>query len=135
MTIHKSKGQEFDIVFMPGLSRSQFPHSADDPTLKRIKEEDRLVLALDRLRLKGKVPQDALERQKIEKIEEKARLLYVGFTRAKRALFCTTSTLQIRFKKEETIEPCLAFEVLRDYVAKNLPHALKSSSEDSGGEL
>ncbi|MEB3207242.1 MAG: ATP-dependent helicase, partial [Vampirovibrionales bacterium] len=44
MSLHKSKGQEFDVVFLPMLTNRLFPSQASDV---RLDEADRLILALD----------------------------------------------------------------------------------------
>ena len=61
MTMHASKGLEFDVVFLPGWEEGLFPHQ------KSIDEKGQLGL------------------------EEERRLAYVGITRAKREVFISFS--------------------------------------------
>lgn len=112
MSLHKSKGQEFDVVFMPFLQAEYFPHEI---ARLRFDEADRLIQDLDRIAaaLNGQTtPEPATyERdKKREKIEEEARLLYVGLTRAKRALFLSAHTQAAKFNRLRRIEPAALFE-------------------------
>lgn len=88
MTIHKSKGLEFDTVIVPGLQRVQ---SADDAPLLiwdsfPLPEGERLVAApINRRRDRGATPSAYdfirdIERQRSR--NEDARVLYVAATRA-----------------------------------------------------
>ena len=65
MTIHRSKGLEFDTVFLVGLVNGLLPHG------KSIKTDS----------IGGIIPSS---------IEEERRLFYVGVTRAKERLFLST---------------------------------------------
>ena len=85
MTIHKSKGLEFDHVFAPSLNHRTRP---DDPELISIEQHpDGLVMGT-----RGHDVHDwiAYENREKAKAEEK-RLLYVACTRAKRSLTLTWS--------------------------------------------
>ncbi|MDP2751814.1 MAG: UvrD-helicase domain-containing protein [Rhodocyclaceae bacterium] len=92
MTLHKSKGLEFDTVILPGLHRKT---GNDDRPLMRWEEvliegEERLIAAPLKPRANthgGVTPYDyltAFERQRAA--QEAARVLYVGVTRAIRCL-------------------------------------------------
>ncbi len=59
-TVHQSKGMEFDVVFLAGVSFVDFPHI-----------------------------QAVVQKNKTQAIEEEKRLFYVAITRAKRFLFLT----------------------------------------------
>ena len=86
MTIHKSKGLEFPIVFTPYESGFMALKSKDsavyyDPDSKKVS------YALDRdNKIKGKSVKDLVE---LAALQEQERLLYVALTRAKLANFIT----------------------------------------------
>ena len=61
MTMHGSKGLEFDVVFLPGWEEGLFPH------------------------------QKSLEEKGDEALEEERRLAYVGITRAKKQAYISFS--------------------------------------------
>jgi DNA helicase-2/ATP-dependent DNA helicase PcrA len=121
MTLHKSKGQEFDIVFMPFLQTDAFRH---DLATVRFDESDKLIRDLDRVaaRVAGVggsgPPADYTEAKKREKIEEEARLVYVGLTRARRALLLSAHRQSQRYGKPRPSEPALAFRLLADHLAE-----------------
>lgn len=115
MSMHKSKGQEFDVIFMPFLQSEAFPHQADSI---RVDEADKLIQDLDRLVAKaaGQTLSDSYQdNKKREKIEEEARLIYVGLTRAKRALYLSAHTQAMtRYNKLRKMEPAAAFQILKN---------------------
>lgn len=81
MTLHKSKGDEFDYVFIPELTDENLPLNLD--TIK-IKENSKFIQ-----KVKAH-PKDENELKK-EAIEENYRLIYVGITRAKKKLYLTSA--------------------------------------------
>lgn len=92
MTIHKSKGLEFDTVILPGLHRK--PSGRDAPLLAwdtfALAEGERLVAAPVNARRAdkgGPTVYDFLQKlEKDRKSNEEARVLYVAATRAVRCL-------------------------------------------------
>lgn len=90
ITLHRSKGLEYEIVYLPSLwedasSRSPTAQSARDesksrPPIRFFDESSRLRT----LDLGGPDYADHLERNRQEALSEQLRLLYVGLTRAKR---------------------------------------------------
>lgn len=91
MTIHKSKGLEFPVVFMAGMNKmfnrqdirgDYFLHKELGMGSKRIDPHMRLSYPT--------IPQQVIkERIKHESLAEEMRVLYVGLTRAKEKLFLT----------------------------------------------
>ncbi|HEY5764300.1 MAG TPA: UvrD-helicase domain-containing protein [Rhodocyclaceae bacterium] len=101
MTIHKAKGLEFDTVILPGLQRA--PGGFDDPPLLRwesvIAEDGTRHTAVAALPPRegagGEASYRLLERLERDRGRaEAARVLYVGATRAKRALHLFASVWQ-----------------------------------------
>lgn len=91
MTIHKSKGLEFDTVILPGLSNSSRP--SDEPLVSWLEwatgdGESRLLLApvTERGQERDPVYSYVHSLEKTKERNETARLLYVAATRAKRKL-------------------------------------------------
>lgn len=103
MTLHKSKGDEFDSVFLPEMT------------------EKNLTLNLDEIKLKSSDFMENIRRSnpnykhktdydmKKELLAENLRLLYVAITRAKRNLFITSSRKSTSFGKTIEQEPSLIF--------------------------
>jgi DNA helicase-2/ATP-dependent DNA helicase PcrA len=114
MSMHKSKGQEFDVVFMPFLQAETFPHSVDSI---RFDEADKLLQELDRIYLNATgqiLAENYQQDKKREKIEEEARLVYVGLTRARRALYLSAHIQAMtRYNKLRKMEPASAFQLIK----------------------
>lgn len=85
MTIHKSKGLEFPVVFLIGASEGILPHSS---ALEGDKLKDR------------KLSTGKSESSSLAALEEERRLAYVAVTRAREELFIS-SPAQHRGKKAE----------------------------------
>ena len=106
MTMHKSKGDEFDYVFIPELTEKALPMDVSKVDLKGstgFMEE-----------IRGLSPNYKMKSEKDLKefsAEENMRLFYVAITRAKKKLFITTSVKSKTFygvEKEEA--PNVIFE-------------------------
>nr|WP_323808473.1 exodeoxyribonuclease V subunit beta [Lysobacter enzymogenes] len=93
LTLHKSKGLEFGLVFLPFVALGREPRSGrwceyPDPEHGRVMQLQSDVFDPDAPQW-----QDASERAAQEARAEDARLLYVGLTRARHALWIATGPL------------------------------------------
>ncbi len=96
MTIHKSKGLEFDHVFLPGLAR---PGRADDKSLllwhQRLNHQGENKLFLATLSATGSEDNNLYNLLRFEKAEksrlESTRLLYIGVTRAMKSVYLSAT--------------------------------------------
>lgn len=86
MTLHKSKGDEFDYVFLPEMQNKQLPFSPADI---KIKTSDRFNENLRRLNpnYKPKTDSEIIK----QTLTENLKLLYVAITRAKKYLYLTSA--------------------------------------------
>ncbi len=89
MTLHKSKGDEFDYVFIPELTQDNLCLNPNELKLK------------DNTKFSQKIKKHKKsdEELKTEIVEENYRLIYVGITRAKKKLYLTTSNTYKFFSK------------------------------------
>ena len=106
MTLHKSKGDEFDYVFIPEMA------------------EKNLTLDFEQIKLKNSDFMENLKRlnptykpksefdMKQELVSENLRLLYVAITRAKKYLYFSASRKTKSFEKIIEQQPSLIFEEL-----------------------
>ena len=106
MTLHKSKGDEFDLVFLPEMTERNL--SIDFQQLK-YKPSD-FMEQLKALNPNYKIKSEYEMKQEL--IAENLRLLYVAITRAKRNLYITTSDKVKSFGKLKKTEPNMIFEIL-----------------------
>ncbi len=106
MTLHKSKGDEFDYVFIPEMNEKELPLLAEEFSIKkstffteRIKE-----LSPDN---KPKTEQEL----KDFSLAENFRLVYVAITRAKQKLYITASEKVKSYSKVEERRPGVLFNI------------------------
>lgn len=107
MTLHKSKGDEFEYVFMPELSEKMLSMDVSKSTLK---SSTVFMESVRGLNPKYKVKSE-LELKEFS-AEESMRLFYVAVTRAKKKLYITAPLKVKSFGKENSQDPSIVFESL-----------------------
>ncbi|KXG10100.1 ATP-dependent helicase/nuclease subunit A [Anoxybacillus sp. P3H1B] len=119
MTIHKSKGLEFPIVFVAGLGKS---FNTQDLRKSYLMDKDLGFAAHfvhPRLRVSyPTIAQLALKRkQELELLAEEMRILYVALTRAKEKLFLVGTVKKLENEKKRWQSVCVHSEwLLPDYI-------------------
>lgn len=103
MTLHKSKGDEFDYVFLPEMSEKNLTLDISQIKMKSSDFMENLRRLNPNYRAKS---EDDLKR---ELLAENLRLLYVAVTRAKKYLYFTVSEKVKSFGKIASQEPSLVF--------------------------
>ena len=107
MTLHKSKGDEFDYVFLPEMAEKSLSIDIEKSKLKSSS------LFMENIKsFNPNYKQKSENELKIFNSEENLRLLYVAVTRAQRKLYITTSSKAKSFGKETEQEPSIIFEEL-----------------------
>lgn len=93
MSIHKSKGLEFPVVFMPDLRhRFNMSDTRRDMLLHReLGPGTKVIDSARRIRYDTVAHRAAARRIKAESLSEEMRILYVGMTRAKEHLIMTAA--------------------------------------------
>ena len=105
MTLHKSKGDEFDYVFLPEMSEKSL---SIDVNKAKLKSSSTFMEEVKGFNPKYKKKTE-LELKEFNS-EETLRLLYVAITRAQRKLYITTSSKTKSFGKEIAQEPSIIFD-------------------------
>ncbi len=99
MTMHKSKGDEFDYVFIPEFNEENYPTNNQYVKLKSGGHFVQTIKnTIENCGIKS------IEEQKSEQIKETLRLIYVGITRAKKELYITNATNYKRRKNTNKID-------------------------------
>ena len=104
MTLHKSKGDEFDYVFLPEMSEKSL---SIDVTKAKLKSSSTFMEEVKSFNPNYKQKSE-LELKEFNS-EETLRLLYVAITRAQRKLYITASAKTKSFGKELPQEPSVIF--------------------------
>ena len=120
MTMHKSKGDEFDYVFIPEMSEKNLTLNFEQIKLKS-SDFTETIKSLN----PNYKPKSEYE-IKEEMLAENLRLLYVAITRAKRYLYFTVSTKMKSFERVENVEPSIIFEDLLETSYKLNEEALNA---------
>ncbi len=123
---HKSKGLEWDCVFLLGLVEYNFPHSTKQKFQGErwyLKDKYKNPLAIVKSEIEvisnNKVSTDYIHESKIDLINEKIRLLYVGVTRAKEMLILSCSMYKDESevnKKNKQQKPSLYIQEFEKYI-------------------
>ena len=136
ITIHKSKGLEFPLVFLPFICHSRSTQF-DDDSYKFHDQNLKLIVSLDAEPLPEGSPADLVAR---EALQEALRLLYVAVTRAKHACWLGVAPFKPgngkKGQKDEAVETSLhqsAFGYLLNggapITVQELPKLLEKISE------
>ena len=107
MTLHKSKGDEFDYVFIPELTEKAL---SIDPANMELKSSTEFMEQIRGFNSKYKVK--TVEQLKEFSAEENMRLFYVAVTRAKKKLFITVSRKIKTMYGEKEEQPSIVFDEL-----------------------
>ncbi|MBZ9686796.1 ATP-dependent helicase [Clostridium estertheticum] len=119
-TCHKAKGLEWDCVLILNNTSYQYPYMTTDKfkDYYYLKDEFKNPVVLCRSEiakiLGNNICEDPLKEAKIQIINEKIRLLYVGITRAKEYLILMAT--QCNEGKWNEDKPSKYFYVLQDYI-------------------
>ena len=114
MTLHKSKGDEFDYVFLPELNERNLTLDINELYLKKSSGFMEDVRGLkDGYRKKNE------DKQKEDIIAEDFRLLYVAITRAKRRLYISVPKKEKFFGRMKDVVPSVLFENLLETTTLN----------------
>jgi len=121
---HKSKGLEWDCVFLLGLTEFNFPDNiyqkfqCDKWYLKeKYKNPEANIKAEIDFILKGEVNKNYSKEIKENLIKEKIRLLYVGITRAKEMLILSASAKNSAIDKKKQ-NPSMYLNILKSIIDK-----------------
>ncbi|MBR4501139.1 MAG: UvrD-helicase domain-containing protein [Clostridia bacterium] len=140
MTMHKSKGLQFPVVFMPGLA-ARFKYASSTG----VQWDTDLGVAIrtlspDRVELPNPALAAVKEKNVLKQKSEEARLMYVGMTRAKKRLYllgCPMNTEKALTGRRPTAGNALKANSMLDWVLDALGgDALKNEGEAvfPGGE-
>ena len=106
MTLHKSKGDEFDSVFLPEMAEKNLTLEFDKIKLKSSDFMEQIKC------LNPNYKQKTEFEMKQELVAENLRLLYVAITRAKKKLYFSTSRKTKSFEKIIDQDPSVIFDML-----------------------
>ena len=106
MTMHKSKGDEFNLVFLPEMIEKNLPLTVSSINLK----SSDFIESVKNLNPEYKKKSDFELKQEI--MSENLRLLYVAITRAKNKLYITASRKSKRYGREQKQQIGTVFELI-----------------------
>ena len=110
MTLHKSKGDEFDLVFLPEMSEKNLPLNFNQIKLKSSDFIENIKQLNPEYKAKSEI------QLKQELLSENLRLLYVAITRAKKDLQITVSKKTKSIFNNKLIEqqPSMVFDIISE---------------------
>ena len=114
MTYHKSKGDEFDYVFLPQMCEDTLPFDINNI---KIKSKERFLEAVKALNL-NYCRKDEIQQKRFI-AGENMRLLYVAVTRAKKKLYITSAAKYKKFSKLKDVTQSILFNNLLVLPEKN----------------
>ncbi|MGI6689102.1 MAG: 3'-5' exonuclease [Christensenellales bacterium] len=131
MTLHKSKGLEFPVVFLPDLA-AEFSRKKDRSPLMldaRLGMAMQLVVPQDRFKKHTFATRAMMISKNRQELSEEARLLYVGMTRARERLILTASLANpdaalARWQRPQTDHAVGTAASMLDWVASPLHEAI-----------
>lgn len=107
MTLHKSKGDEFDYVFLPEMSEKNLTLDISKLDLKK---SSNFMESIRGLNHNYKQKSDTELKEFL--VSENYRLLYVAITRAKQRLYISTHKKETYFGKNKDSQPSIIFNEL-----------------------
>ena len=111
MTMHKSKGDEFNLVIIPELSEKNLPLTLDSINIKSNDFNETIKSLNPDYKRKNEY------QLKQEILSENLRLLYVAITRAKNNLVITASSKEKTYGKLKDTQPNTIFsDLLKQYM-------------------
>ncbi len=99
MTMHKSKGDEFDYVFCPSMNQENYPSCIK---YSKIKNGTHFIQTIKNVQTLSEIK--PMEELKKEQTEETLRLIYVGITRAKKGLYLSNAKNYLRRKNTVNVD-------------------------------
>lgn len=108
MTLHKSKGDEFDLVFLPEMAEKNLTLDFAQIKLKSSDFMENIRQLNPNYKHKSEI------QLKEELLAENLRLLYVAITRAKKNLHITVSRKAKSFEKMVDQQPSLVFDAIEE---------------------
>ncbi|MCR5265137.1 MAG: UvrD-helicase domain-containing protein [Cyanobacteria bacterium RUI128] len=111
MTLHKSKGDEFDYVFLPEMSEKNLTLDISKLQLKKSSDFMENIRELNK-NYKRKTDSE----MKLFLVSENYRLLYVAITRAKRRLYISSHATELYYGKEKDVTPSIIFDELINHI-------------------
>ena len=124
-TMHKAKGLEWDTVFLMFLTNDYYPSTVEDKFKGEyyyLQDEYSNPGAIARAELHsyldGSGDENPRHKARIEHINERLRLLYVGITRAEKNLFLSAHKKVIYDNGSKKVDEALAYQKLQKHIRK-----------------